>query len=383
MKDGYQIIDRTGQPKATLPISEFLSYFPAPPGSFTLYLDGLDQNGLISVHMSGLLENGGFIALFGYLDRTGKWVVKPQNSIPTVAEGLVSIEVNGQYGYVDLAGNPVIAPQFAEVGAFSQGLAPVKVGEQWGYIDRTGKIAIAPQFEAVASFSNGLAAVQQNGKWGFVDREGTIVATPQFSAYRDFDGQLAAVTDSNNLWGYIDSKGTIVVEPKFREIQPFSEGLAAVNFDYRWGYINTSGEMVIAPQFQRVQSFSEGLAGVYLPPPKDKWEERWVYIDRTGKTAIDLNFYAPEGVVSSVAPISHFSEGLAAVRFGANVGYIDRSGKIIIEPQFTDANPFMNGMALVTVGGRWVGDTEGTNDYRETVHRLNGGRLGYLRHPGS
>jgi S-layer homology domain/WG containing repeat len=383
VKDGYQIIDRAGQPKVMLPTSEFLSYFPAPPGSFTIDISGFDSNGLIPVSMRGVLENGGEVALFGYLDRTGKWVVKPQDSIATFAEGLAAVEVNGKYGYVDVAGNAVIAPQFEEVGAFSQGLAPVKVGEQWGYIDRTGNIMIASQFASVAAFSHGLAAIQQNGKWGFIDRAGKLIVTPQFVEYRDFDGQLAAVKDNQNLWGYIDAAGAIVVEPKFREVRPFSEGLAAVYLgDSGWGYMNSSGQLVIAPQFNDAQPFSEGLAGVHLVPPKDKWENRWVYIDRAGKTAIALNFYAPEGISSSVDPISPFAEGLAAVRFGANVGYIDRTGKMVIEPQFADANSFSNGRAFVNVGGRWIGGTTGTNDYRETIHELSGGRWGYIRHPG-
>jgi len=47
-----------------------------------------------------------------------------------------------------------------------------------------------------------------------------------------------------------------------------------------------------------------------------------------------------------------FSEGLAAVKIDDKWGYIDRSGKIVIEPLFGLAMKFRNGLAVVHDGGR-------------------------------
>ena len=41
-----------------------------------------------------------------------------------------------------------------------------------------------------------------------------------------------------------------------------------------------------------------------------------------------------------------FSEGLAAVRVGAKYGYIDKQGKIVIKPQLDCAGPFSEGLAV-------------------------------------
>ena len=45
-----------------------------------------------------------------------------------------------------------------------------------------------------------------------------------------------------------------------------------------------------------------------------------------------------------------FSDGLAAVRLKAygDFGYIDKSGKFVIEPIFRKAEPFDQGLAVVT-----------------------------------
>jgi hypothetical protein len=71
------------------------------------------------------------------------------------------------------------------------------------------------------------------------------------------------------------------------------------------------------------------------------------YVDKTGKMILPAQY-------AEAAP---FSEGLAAVRLQAFGlwGYIDRSGKTIIEPQFADASPFSEGLAAirVDVNGAW------------------------------
>lgn len=45
-----------------------------------------------------------------------------------------------------------------------------------------------------------------------------------------------------------------------------------------------------------------------------------------------------------------FSEGLAAVRISGLFGYVDKTGKVVIEPQFDLAGPFHDGFAEILVG---------------------------------
>lgn len=59
---------------------------------------------------------------------------------------LYPVRVNSKEGYIDATGRIVIKPQFYEiVKNFSEGLAPVKIGEKWGYINKIGRIIITPQ----------------------------------------------------------------------------------------------------------------------------------------------------------------------------------------------------------------------------------------------
>jgi len=51
---------------------------------------------------------------------------------------------------------------------------------------------------------------------------------------------------------------------------------------------------------------------------------------------------------------------LHPVQSGAKFGYMDRSGKMIISPQFDAAGSFANGLAPVRLGAKWgYADTKG------------------------
>lgn len=112
------------------------------------------------------------------------------------------------------------------------------------------------------------------------------------------------------------------------------------------GYINGRGEEIITPQFDvagyrngfvsTYGNFYHGMAVVGIDGKKG-------YIDRTGKWVIEPQFF-------DALP---FSEGLAQVRIfdggtrPGNWGYIDLTGKFAIDPRFASIEPFVNGIGIV------------------------------------
>ncbi|MEO0075749.1 MAG: WG repeat-containing protein, partial [candidate division WOR-3 bacterium] len=74
-----------------------------------------------------------------------------------------------------------------------------------------------------------------------------------------------------------------------------------------------------------------------------KVEGKYGYIDKTAKVVINPQF----------DEAFSFSEGLARVRIGDKQGYIDKTGKIVINPQFDIACNFSNGLARVKIGDKW------------------------------
>ena len=85
-------------------------------------------------------------------------------------------------------------------------------------------------------------------------------------------------------------------------------------------------------------------------------KDKWGYIDRNGKIAINPQFGEAE----------LFSQGLAAVKVKDKWGYIDRSGTLMVVPQFEFADGFKGGLAAVAVyqwGLDWIGWIDRTGKY--------------------
>jgi hypothetical protein len=91
-----------------------------------------------------------------FVDALNKEAADSRNGDVVVKEGLVSIEVNGLYGFEDEMGRVVIEPKFAWLDYFSNGMARFNTSRhrdgKWGFIDRTGKTVIPPQFDDAQDF---------------------------------------------------------------------------------------------------------------------------------------------------------------------------------------------------------------------------------------
>lgn len=91
---------------------------------------------------------------------------------------------NEKYGFIDKSGKFVIEPQFEFADDFSEGLAIVTINDEYGFIDKSGKFVIEPQFEYASKFSDGISRVENNGKEFKIDTNGNVVS--DLDSYEDF-----------------------------------------------------------------------------------------------------------------------------------------------------------------------------------------------------
>ena len=87
-----------------------------------------------------------------------------------IFEGLVCVEDEGGYGFVDTDNNPVIPSRFKWAGDFHEGRAEVETPDGMGLIDRQGCYVIPPEYEIVDYIpAESLVRVRQNGRWAMFD----------------------------------------------------------------------------------------------------------------------------------------------------------------------------------------------------------------------
>ncbi|MEI3649069.1 MAG: WG repeat-containing protein [Dolichospermum lemmermannii FEM_B0920] len=71
--------------------------------------------------------------------------------------------------------------------------------------------------------------------------------------------------------------------------------------------------------------------------------DKYGYIDQTGRVVIQPQF----------DNAGDFSEGMAVIQMGKKYGFFDRKGYLVIPPQFDDAWDFYEGLAIVTIDDKY------------------------------
>lgn len=189
-------------------------------------------------------------------------------------------------------------------------------------------------------FSEGLAAVIIKNHWGYINRNGNVEIEPKFTDAAGFSEGLAAVA-VNKKYGFIDRYGTMVIEPKYDFALAFSEGLATVQIGNQLQIIDKTGAVVadFGEKYTDVDQFSCGLAAAEVDFNK------YGFIDRSGKMVIEPKFYIVLPFIDGLALVTLTEDGKS--------GFIDTTGRFVIEPQFDEAESFSEGVAPVKKDGSW------------------------------
>ncbi len=166
--------------------------------------------------------------------------------------------------------------------------------------------------------------VEKNGKTGFRDLDGKIVIEPIYDMAEMFSEGYSAVTVGEKH-GFIDETGKYVLPLQSYEfLGSLHNGLADFRINDKVGFINIKGEVIIKPQFDWADEFSEGFCVVRNDNGK-LGSGKNGYIDTTGKLVIDFKF----------KNAGKFENGKAKVQIDKDFVYIDKTGNIIAETNGT------------------------------------------------
>lgn len=339
--------------------------------------------------------------LFGYMDRLGNVVIKPQfQFVCEFHEGLASVSkswgkmgyintkgklvIPYRYGcaldfqdgrakvsfdeikdpniYIDKKGNFLYPIHFRNAGDFCDGFAAVSVVSlnpivedidndytdveykydaypevYHFYINEKGKRVSDLDYDGVSDFENGYAVVRKNDKCGLIDKNFKLVIDYQNNIIEDVTNGLIVVNNGNGKEGVINLKNETVVDMKYDQIMGIKDGIIPVEEGNKWGLFNEKGEVVTNCQYDWIGDISEGL----IPVRKNNREG---FINEKGKVIIDFKY---DGVGS-------FYDNLATVCINNKWGYINKKGKIIVPCKFANISDFSEGVATVEASdGKW------------------------------
>ena len=257
---------------------------------------------------------------------------------------------NGKMGYINRAGEWVIAPQFDSAGDFRGNYASVAIypadyapetDDLWdmdcdGIIDRNGDFVLPPTYSLAAGQSGSYFGGKDTGIW-LVYRRGDYVWG------EDEEGEEILLQCP--LYGFFDIPSGCFSGLKWGNVWHWCSDsrLIPVMDEAGAGYADRStGELVIPCRYFATDpgNFHEGVASVaYMD---EDWNPLdFFLIDETG-AEIPL----PEGIHAQYA--SYASEGRITVENEEELqGYADLRGNVVIPPQFLRASEVEDGLALV------------------------------------
>jgi len=292
--------------------------------------------------------------LWGFIDLRGKVVIEARFEDAKAFQcGRAPVKDGEYWRYIDRNGAFAFEGLFTRADKFSPcGLALARPSDEarYGYIDVAGNWAIAPQFAYALSFSPDCVAPAQakGNRMGVIGMDGKWVVKPSYSNVGEFNHGYA-YCDVNRYpryiyprASYIDSRGRVVI--------PEQEGLAKSMTD-GWvksgegNYVGLSGELAVSAEIYWGTDFTGygfAIASVYendVGP--DERNLTW------GILAADGQFHrAPDDIIEPLTdddtdivfpePDTPFAPFVTS---NEDVALLDREGRIVyrLQRQAVDA----------------------------------------------
>ena len=222
--------------------------------------------------------------------------------------------------------------------------------EKWGLLDATGKEITEFKFDLISYFNEGLAKVSIEGKSGFINNKGEEVIPIKYEN-ADFDMSVVRGSNTgffkeglakvkiNGKWGFINQNGEIVIPIIYDKVDAFREGMTRVTKDGKQGYINTQGvEVITIGKYDAIEQFSfSSITVAYL-------NKKCGLIDKTGKEITPMKYDFIFG----------FCEGLAKVKIGELLGFINEAGTEVIPIIYQDVHYcFDDGITAAKLDEKW------------------------------
>lgn len=179
----------------------------------------------------------------------------------------------------------------------------------------------APASDKVFDFADGIAMLKSGDKVGFMNAQLKTVVEPKYQIIKEFQGNYARFKN-NGLWGILDKTGKVVVPADYADIGDYNKG-TWVKKGEAYGVIN-NGKYTEVEGASKIWDWDESEL-TYA-----KKGDKIGFIDHSGKWVIEPKFDKARA----------FHKGLAPVCNEKKWGYVNAKGTFAIDTKYADAEVF-------------------------------------------
>ena len=251
-------------------------------------------------------------------------------------EFLIAYMTTGAWGLCAEDGTILREPSFDEIGYFVGDYAPFTQNGKKGVLNYKGEVVLKAEWDDLVVYERSIS-VCRGDKWGaIIDVESKKLAIePMYDYICGFSADGKASYERKNLYGIIDKEGNELIPAKY-DYRVYSE-----NANLEDGYYLVEGD---GPGLAGVIGggkvvlsndhvfYAKGINPVYAEDEPYNLvatpREQWGYVDRTGKFVIDAKFEQADGFIKGY--------NVAFVKKDGKICLIDRKGQTVLETVFDD-----------------------------------------------
>ena len=237
--------------------------------------------------------------------------------------------------------------QVPSASRFYNGFSVTKKDDGYYYLNTNMRFDLGP-FEYATAFTDTLAAVRkEKGKYYYIDLEGEkyLSTSEDYEIAYSFCEGFAIVKTEEGKYRYLSTDNKLQ-NGYFEAATLYKNGVAMAKYDGAWYLINTLGGKVEENKsYYDVKIDEDNICSnngiIFVSDGEGKG---YYPIDLTG-ARIGTDTY------DDAKPF--FTGELAPVMKDEKWGFIDATGKLVIDYQYQDAQPFGCDAAAVKTGNKW------------------------------
>ncbi|TAH41124.1 MAG: hypothetical protein EYC69_09115 [Bacteroidetes bacterium] len=157
--------------------------------------------------------------------------------------GFVVLSTKGKNVVLDTLGRKIEFPGYENTDRPNEGLIPVQKNKKWGYVDYSGRLRISCTFKDANPFQGGTAIVKSENGYGIINTEGAWLLAPAFDDISRSGENFLLV--QHGMFGLASKSGGLLTACEFDRIEILFDKVAMLQREDSRSYISLSTGKVI------------------------------------------------------------------------------------------------------------------------------------------
>lgn len=306
---------------------------------------------------------------------------------PKKVDGLnyAIVGIGGKFGIIDKQGRLTISPKYSSLSIQNnnQFLADgvlINAFEQKIVVKDNSVLIMSEDYDTIEKLDNGILLVSKNKLFGCINQIGSVIIPLKYRSLTCQNDLLFALlydeTEDTYKRGVINFQDCPIV-PFCQQIEEIKIESKIILFkqNWHWGAYTLQGKVICEPIYNHIGYVADNLIKVgmdgkdYEAYDDYYWEdgERYDFTNYSEYSIINWGLIDNSG--NEILPIEYRAiadkviDGLVEIRSNKRIGYVDITGRILLEPTYKSVETFIDGYAVVSKASYYY-DEEGRDRER-------------------